>query len=143
MLSRRDVLSGAAGLSTAVLIMTGAKAHKRTTLEASVDILGDAVDSTGEIGVVDFAIRNERQEEIQPVALLWGQGRQAQLPWDIVRGPDVVPGGESAEYRVHAPRNDEMMRLHPGVPAQLVIYDEGTEDRTEANWTPTSHGEHI
>jgi hypothetical protein len=79
-------------------------------------------------------VGNQMDESLEPVFSNWNQKRRTRHNWPIQDGPETLPAGSKAVYRIAAP-NDEAV-LHTGLPAQLTVYDRGQEQWATHTFTP-------
>ncbi|MGB9966106.1 twin-arginine translocation signal domain-containing protein [Halobacterium hubeiense] len=134
------------GLGAAAVTGVGAlipNARDAATLDAKLEIQDWARDGEDHIDAIEFWMLNQQtgrgspqETAINPVVIPWGRGSQAQQDWPIVDGPDQLPAGESAIYRVHSPHTE----LRLGQTALLTVYDKGTEQRAWTRFTPSTEG---
>lgn len=137
---RRTVIGFAVAGATG-LVSYAPRAHAAATLPADISIQQWTMGKYNDVFKLSFAIENHTSHQITPVATLWGVARQTQHPWRFLQGPETLAAGESGEYRIRALGDHEAVRVHPDKPAQLTIYDKGTEARAIQHFTPSDYPE--
>jgi len=136
---RRRTVLGVAICGATGLLAAAPQANADATLDATVDIQQYTMGKYRDVFTLSFELTNHDTVPVEPVATLWGVGRQTQHPWLFLDGPESLPPGETAAYRVRAPGDHEAVRVHPDKPAQLTLYDKGTEARAVKHFTPTDY----
>lgn len=136
---KRRALLGVAGTSLTLLAARLPTGRAEATLNATVTLQQTERDDTGDIGAVTFTLENHAPHPIEPVANMWGVGRQTQHPWNRQTGPPELPSGDAARYEYHAPGDHEGVRVHADKPAQLTVFDKGSEARVVTHFVPADH----
>lgn len=135
-MNRRHVLAGVAGLATAGIVGAIPRAHAEASLAATLNVVADATDETGEVATLWLRVSNDREHgeaPIDPVVQCWAMERQTQLSWTVSPADAIAPG-ESRVLVVKAPGDRETSRLPPGNRGLARLWDRGTDASAHDSW---------
>lgn len=136
MTDRRTVLATVAGLATGATVGTLPSAHAEGSLDATVEVVDDATDSTGGVGRIWLSVNNEREpgsDPIDPVVQCWAMEAQTQLSWDVWPSAPI-PAGTTRRRYVEAPGERDTSRLPPGNRGLVRVWDRGTGASAHDIW---------
>jgi hypothetical protein len=133
---RRAFLGAVGAVATSATLGTLGTAHAQGTLEATLSVIADATDETGDVGNLWVEIRNDRPGDgapIDPVIQCWAMERQTQLAWTLSPAAPVEPGTERVIH-ASAPGERVTTRLPPGNRAMARLWDRGTDQSAHTTW---------
>lgn len=141
--TRRGALALVGGFA-AVAIGAAPSMHEAASLDVDVDVLEyDYADPTAErlaedetapdVDEVVLELANHGDTFV-PLWFTWDQKRKTRHNWPIDEGPAPIGAGETARYRLVAPGPDA--RMNAGYPAQITVFEKGTERWKSIQFTP-------
>lgn len=142
--TRRRFVGGLVGGFAALAVGAAPAMHDSATLDVDVDVVDYGYadpsqerlekDATApDVDVVEVELANHGDAFV-PLWFTWDQKRKTRHNWPIDEGPVPVDAGETARYRLVAPGQDG--RINAGYPAQLTVFEKGSQRWKSIRFTP-------
>ena len=146
--SRRGAL-GLIGGFAALAIGAAPFMHDSATLDVDLDVRhynyadpsAERLDEDATAPDVDQVVvrLTNNGDEFVPLFFTWDQKRKGRYNWEIEDGPTPIGSGETVDYWLSA--TSEESRINAGYPAQLTVFEKGTQRWKSIRFTPASRSE--